>query len=181
MSVSALIASIVDGVRYYDYLRQEYGESESISREENVRELMSVASRYDGVSARQALGNFLDDIALITSSDEGANDKSLTMMTIHTSKGLEFPSVAIVGAEESIFPHSRTLTDPNGELLEERRLMYVAMTRARDTLMITRARSRMGFGGYQENIPSRFISELPPECLRVTSEADDMDGGYSLR
>lgn len=104
-------------------------------------------------------------------------------MTIHTSKGLEFPNVAIVGAEEGIFPNARTLMDPMGELLEERRLMYVAMTRAKNSLVITRSRTRTTYGSYQENMPSRFLKEIPTELVEFSSESSDLFGGsaYVLR
>lgn len=114
----------------------------------------------------EALMIFLEDIALITDSDrdEPGQNNFVSMMTIHSSKGLEFENVIIAGAEEGLFPHSRTLMEPK-EIEEERRLMYVAMTRAKCTLTITRARERYTFGNYSANPASRFLKEIPEEFI----------------
>jgi DNA helicase-2/ATP-dependent DNA helicase PcrA len=127
---------------------------------------MNMASRYDGMIYPENIQSFLEDIALITDADtSNANilDK-VSLMTIHLSKGLEYPCVAIVGVEEGIFPHSRTLTDAPA-VEEERRLMYVAMTRAKQELYISRALERYTYGNYSANPKSRFIKEIPEEYI----------------
>jgi DNA helicase-2/ATP-dependent DNA helicase PcrA len=100
------------------------------------------------------------------------------MMTIHSSKGLEFENIIIAGAEEGLFPHSRTLMEPK-EIEEERRLMYVAMTRAKRTLTITRARERYNFGNYSANPASRFLKEIPTEYTELKAiEVKNFFGGF---
>jgi DNA helicase-2/ATP-dependent DNA helicase PcrA len=177
LSLSAVIDHIISTIKYGEYLEIEYGEIEGAERAENLRELMSDASDYEGLVAMESIAPFLEYVTLVTSSDTSAQQDALTMMTIHTSKGLEFHSVAIVGAEEGIFPNARTLMDPMGELLEERRLMYVAMTRAKHNLMITRSRTRTTYGSYQENMPSRFLKEIPSEFAQFSSESSDIFSG----
>lgn len=170
---------IIKSIGYVDYLRHEYGESESESKEENLKEFANMASRYDGMDTREALMIFLEDIALITDSDrdEPGQNNFVSMMTIHSSKGLEFENVIIAGAEEGLFPHSRTLMEPK-EIEEERRLMYVAMTRAKRTLTITRARERYNFGNYSANPASRFLKEIPAEYTELKAiEVKNFFGG----
>ncbi len=148
-----------------DYLQAEYSKEESEGKEENLREFANMASRYDGLEPREALSMFLEDIALITDSDrEEKGENLVSLMTIHLAKGLEFKNVIIAGAEEGVFPHSRSLQDSK-QLEEERRLMYVALTRAKKTLFITRARERYSFGTYSANPRSRFIKEIPEHLL----------------
>ncbi|MFA6091220.1 MAG: 3'-5' exonuclease, partial [Candidatus Gracilibacteria bacterium] len=165
-SIKEMMEEIIKRTQYVDYLRHEYGETESESKEENLKEFANMASRYDGLESREALMMFLEDIALITDSDrdEPGQNNFVSMMTIHSSKGLEFENVIIAGAEEGLFPHSRTLMEPR-EIEEERRLMYVAMTRAKHTLTITRARERYTFGNYSANPASRFLKEIPEEYI----------------
>lgn len=165
-SIKETMEKVINRTQYIDYLRHEYGESESESKEENLKEFANMASRYDGMEPREALMMFLEDIALITDTDRDDPEQNnyVSMMTIHSSKGLEFENVIIAGAEEGLFPHSRTLMEPK-EIEEERRLMYVAMTRAKRTLTITRARERYTFGNYSANPASRFLKEIPEEFM----------------
>ncbi len=117
---------------------------------------------------------FIEQISLVTDLDEYDPDESaLTLMTLHTAKGLEFPVVFVTGLEEGIFPHNRSLSDPD-ELEEERRLCYVGITRAEDRLYLCRAWSRTLFGATQYNLPSRFLDELPEELVRAFG---DEEGG----
>ncbi|NCP76726.1 UvrD-helicase domain-containing protein [Candidatus Gracilibacteria bacterium] len=179
-SIKELMEEIIKKTQYIDYLRNEYGEGESESREENLKEFANMASRYDGLDSREALMMFLEDIALITDSDrdEPGQNNFVSMMTIHSAKGLEFENVIIAGAEEGLFPHSRTLMEPR-EIEEERRLMYVAMTRAKRILTITRARERYTFGNYSANPPSRFLKEIPAEFTEVKAlEVKNLFGGF---
>ena len=135
------------------------GTDEGESRWENVEELASVAKNYE------TLEEFLADVALMTDFDEvkeGAD--GILLMTMHNAKGLEYPVVMIAGCEEGIFPHSRALNDVT-ELEEERRLAYVGLTRAKELLYLTLAESRMLYGEFRSNIPSRFIEEIPEEYV----------------
>jgi DNA helicase-2/ATP-dependent DNA helicase PcrA len=154
-------AGIIDSlVRRLDYLKfLDDGTLQGESRQENVKELISVAQEYqdDGLAA------FLEEVALVSDLDTADMEgDSVTLMTLHAAKGLEFPVVFMVGMEESIFPHSRALYDAF-EMEEERRLCYVGMTRAREELYMIYATSRMLYGGVQHNPPSRFLSEIDAE------------------
>ena len=118
------------------------------------------------------MAEFLDHAALVSDTDHYKPDSRVTLMTLHSAKGLEFPLVLLCGMEEGLFPHSRTLTDPAG-LEEERRLCYVGMTRAMDTLILSRARYRRRYGNDMPDatLPSRFLEEVPPHLL------EDLSGG----
>lgn len=152
-----LIEQLVKKIDYLGHL--DDGTPKGESRQENVRELMGVAQAYQAVG----LTGFLEEVALISDLDNlNAGDDVVTLMTLHAAKGLEFPVVFMVGMEEAIFPHSRSLYDQS-EMEEERRLCYVGMTRAREELYLTYALSRSLYGGEQHNIPSRFISEIAGE------------------
>ncbi len=133
------------------------GSEEGESRWENVEELASVARSYED------LASFLADVALTTDLDQVSEvSDGVLLMTLHNAKGLEFPVVFIAGCEEGVFPHSRSLGEA-AELEEERRLAYVGVTRARELLYLTRADSRLLYGEFRANIPSRFLQEIPEE------------------
>ncbi|MGA0208497.1 MAG: DNA helicase PcrA [Candidatus Nanopelagicales bacterium] len=138
------------------------------SRVENLAELESVAQEFATTQEDSTLVEFLEQIALVADSDEIPDDDQhggvVTLMTLHTAKGLEFPIVFLTGLEDGIFPHIRSLGDP-GELAEERRLAYVGLTRARQRLYVTRAVSRSAWGTPAYNPPSRFLSEIPEELI----------------
>ncbi len=153
-AVSGVIDSLLRRLDYNAYL--DDGTMQGESRQENVRELISVAKAYQDVG----LEGFLEEVSLISdldNTDTSAN--SVTLMTLHAAKGLEFPVVFIIGLEETVLPHSRALYDQR-EMEEERRLMYVGMTRAREELYLLYATSRALYGGVQYNPPSRFLSEI---------------------
>ena len=143
---------------------------EGQGRVENVRELQSAAEEYElreGQEAEPTLPGFLESIALVTDADQvEAGSQSVTLMTLHTAKGLEYPVVFIVGLEENVFPHVRSIGEPR-ELEEERRLAYVGITRARERLYLTNAWSRTLFGSTSYNLPSRFLKEVPEELVTV--------------
>jgi DNA helicase II / ATP-dependent DNA helicase PcrA len=143
---------------------------EGQGRVENVRELQSAAEEYElreGQEAEPSLPGFLESIALVTDADQvEAGSQSITLMTLHTAKGLEYPVVFIVGLEENVFPHVRSIGEPR-ELEEERRLAYVGITRARERLYLTNAWSRTLFGSTSYNLPSRFLKEVPEELVTV--------------
>ena len=138
---------------------------ESRGRLENVRELKSSIVSYCENTDVPTLAGFLEEIALYTDIEQyDAEADAVVMMTMHAAKGLEFPHVFLVGLEEGLFPGSRSLGDPE-EMEEERRLCYVAITRAKRSLTICYARQRMLYGRTTTNIASRFVDELPPECV----------------
>jgi len=163
LSVRLVIEYILQMLKYRDYLEENFSPPEVEAKMDNINELKNLASRYDEIPPRESLMHFLEDISLITNEQENEwEDEKVVLMTIHSAKGLEFEHVIIAGAEEGIFPHSRTLFESD-QLEEERRLFYVAMTRAKKKLIITRANERYTFGTYSSNIASRFVSEIPPE------------------
>jgi DNA helicase-2/ATP-dependent DNA helicase PcrA len=137
---------------------------ESFSRIENLKELANAAQ--DATSRGETLAEFLDHAALVSDADQYSADARVTLMTLHAAKGLEFPLVFLTGLEEGLFPHSRTLQDPT-QMEEERRLCYVGMTRAMDTLVMTRARYRRKYGNDspESSMPSRFLEEVPSRLI----------------
>jgi DNA helicase II / ATP-dependent DNA helicase PcrA len=148
------------------YIRalEEEATPESFSRIENLKELANAAQ--DAQERGETLHEFLDHAALVSDADGYSAEARVTLMTLHAAKGLEFPLVFLAGMEEGLFPHSRTFTDPTG-LEEERRLCYVGMTRAMDTLVLTRARYRRRYGSDmpEASIPSRFLEEVPARLV----------------
>lgn len=155
------VAELLDGLlRRIDFVRSvDDGTPQGEARAENARELLSVAKAYSEVG----LTSFLEEVALISDLDTMRDDQnSVTLMTLHAAKGLEFPVVFMPGMEESIFPHGRALFDQS-EMEEERRLCYVGMTRAREELYMLYADSRVLYGGILHNAPSRFLSEVDGE------------------
>lgn len=153
-SVAGIIDSLLRRLDYNALL--DDGTLQGESRVENVKELISVAKAYQDVG----LEGFLEEVSLVSDLDSKDTAASaVTLMTLHSAKGLEFPVVFMVGLEETVLPHSRALYDPR-EMEEERRLMYVGMTRAREELYLLYATSRALYGGVQYNPPSRFLSEI---------------------
>lgn len=151
---SAVIESLIRRLNYYDYLQD--GTAQAESRVENVKELLSVAQNYE----EEGMDVFLEEVALVSDVDQADFEgNAVTLMSLHASKGLEFPAVFMIGMEETVFPHSRALYD-QFEMEEERRLCYVGMTRAREELYMIYATGRMLYGGVQHNPPSRFMSEI---------------------
>ncbi len=139
--------------------------AEGDARVENIYELVGVASKYNSLEAGQSLSIFLEEISLIADIDNmSEQDNAVTFMTIHSAKGLEFPVVFLAGLEEGIFPHSRSLLERE-ELEEERRLMYVAITRAKDKLYMSHAKNRMLYGEVHSSAPSQFLVDIPEELI----------------
>ena len=148
---------------------------EDRGRLENIRELLtSIRGYLDGAGDEPSLAGFLDEIALYTDLDRQDEEDCVVMMTMHSAKGLEFPVVFLVGAEEGIFPGIRAIGETD-EMEEERRLCYVAMTRAKEKLYLTCAQQRMLFGRTSNNRPSRFVEEIPQELLERTGRANRWD------
>ncbi|HMC51885.1 MAG TPA: 3'-5' exonuclease, partial [Acidimicrobiales bacterium] len=174
---AALLEAVLERTGYQADLEAERT-VEAAGRLENVAELVGMAREYDD------LDSFLEAVSLVADADELDDDDSRTvLMTLHTAKGLEFPVVFIVGMEDGVFPHLRSLGEPE-ELEEERRLCYVGITRARRRLYLTHAWCRTLWGATQYNPPSRFLREVPEELTRMTqaaypsgSSGGDADGG----
>ena len=138
---------------------------EALSRQENLKELQGVAIEYEGSAEDPSLADFLERVALITDTDVTEGEESgVTFMTLHNAKGLEFPTVFILGMEEGVFPHIRSLGEPE-EIEEERRLCYVGITRAMERLYLLNAWSRTLWGSLQYNSESRFLKELPEQLI----------------
>ena len=158
-----LIRFLNDRTGYIKALETE-GSPEAFSRIENLKELANAA--HDAQVRGETLADFLDHAALASDTDQFDPSARVTLMTLHAAKGLEFPLVFLAGLEEGLFPHSRTLNNPD-ELEEERRLCYVGMTRAMNTLILTRAhyRRRYGNDAPEMSIPSRFLEEVPPPLI----------------
>jgi len=162
-TLSGLIDSLIRRIAYLKYL--DDGSLQGESRVENVKELISVALEYQELG----LGVFLEEVALISDVDNANFDNNtVTLMTLHAAKGLEYDVVFMIGMEEGLFPHSRALYEAS-EMEEERRLCYVGMTRARKELILTNANSRMIYGSVSHNIPSRFLSEIDGEFRNENS------------
>jgi DNA helicase-2/ATP-dependent DNA helicase PcrA len=169
MNISDLVRLILEKTGYLDKLYAE-NTVEAASRIENLKELVSAASEFESQSENVGLEDFLADIALSSEVDELAEDEqAVVLMTLHSAKGLEFPVVFIAGMEEGIFPHARSMFDPE-QLEEERRLCYVGMTRAKMKLFLTRALQRNVYGSRSVYSTSRFLGELPMELIE--EEAD---------
>jgi DNA helicase-2/ATP-dependent DNA helicase PcrA len=164
-----LIKFIIDRTGYIRSLEDE-GTPEAFSRIENLKELANAAQ--DAQERGETLAEFLDHAALVSDADQYDPESRVTLMTLHSAKGLEFPLVVLAGLEEGLFPHSRTLNDPP-QMEEERRLCYVGLTRAMDSLVLTRARYRRRYGNDmpEATIPSRFLEEIPQHLL------EDLSGG----
>lgn len=177
MSVTELVDETLNDTGYLDALEKE-NTLESRSRIENLEEFKTVTREFDNEHDinDELLFDFLSDMALVSDQDSVEANAGVTMMTMHASKGLEFKVVFIVGMEEGIFPSQRVMYDDE-ELEEERRLMYVGITRAEDQLILSRADSRMIYGKYESNLQSRFMSEIP-EAL-IEGSVIDIDTPFS--
>jgi DNA helicase-2/ATP-dependent DNA helicase PcrA len=168
-SVAELLDAVLRETGYVDALEAERT-IEAEGRVENLQELVGVAGEFDtnrrieGESDVRPLDEFLAQISLLSDQDSMRDGESLvTLMTLHNAKGLEYEVVFLIGCEEGVFPHSRSIEE--GNLEEERRLCYVGLTRAKQRLYLTCARRRNLYGGHGQNLPSRFLGELPEELV----------------
>jgi DNA helicase II / ATP-dependent DNA helicase PcrA len=165
--VGDLTEAVLDQTGYIAEL-QDSSDLQDASRIENLTELVSVAREYDGLHPEGTLAEFLEQVSLVADADqipEGPDHGGMvTLMTLHTAKGLEFPVVFLTGLEENVFPHERSIGDDK-ELEEERRLAYVGITRARERLYLTRAIARAWFGRPAYHKQSRFLSEVPAQLI----------------
>ena len=181
LPVSELVEEVLDKTGYREMLQSEKS-IESESRLENIEEFLSVTKSFEKQSEDEdkSLVAFLTDLALIADIDsldkeENKNAEKVVLMTMHGAKGLEYPVVFIIGMEENVFPHSRSMGDEE-EMEEERRLAYVGITRAEQKLYLTSARYRTLYGRASYNNPSRFIAEISEEITEELSEK----AGFSI-
>lgn len=167
--VSGLTERLLSAMGMEEWLRDDTEEGEE--RWGNVLELVGVMRKYDQLDPHTSLTSFLEEVALVSEVDKltTAKDDALTLMTLHLCKGLEFESVFVAGCEEGIFPHSNALFDKE-QLEEERRLMYVGMTRAKKHLKLLFTRTRNLYGEVQSNAPSRFLDDLPDSQIERRSD-----------
>lgn len=162
-SLDKVLERILQESGLFAYYKQE--DADADTRQENLRELVSVARGFSVEPWREALPKFLEEVVLMNDVDTVADETdALTLMTLHAAKGLEFDTVYLAGLEEGLLPHSRSLLDPK-QLAEEVRLLYVGITRARKALTITFVRQRGMFGDSRVAVPSRFLRELPGESI----------------
>lgn len=180
--LSEFIEKVLDATGYIHALESE-DKPENQSRIENLKEFIGVAKDFENTNETSTLEDFLNHIALISDIDDtDFADERVTLMTLHSAKGLEFPVVFMAGMEEGLFPHSRTLMDDE-ELEEERRTCYVGITRAQKKLYMTYARQRMIFGNITSFPPSRFLSEIPAAYLEEAGSSRAAFGsrGYTSK
>lgn len=167
LSVTELVEEVLEKTGYYEMLKAEKS-IEAQSRLENLDEFLSVTKNFEEGNDDKSLIAFLTDLALVADIDkldeDGKQVDTVVLMTLHSAKGLEFPVVFLLGLEEGVFPHSRSLME-EAEMEEERRLAYVGITRAEEELFITNAQMRTLFGRTNMNPPSRFIGEIPANLL----------------
>jgi len=166
MTTLDLLDAVLQKTDYLSLFQKE--SEENLTRLENIKELRSVATEFPDVN------DFLENVALVEAGPINATKNGVTLMTLHAAKGLEFPVVFIVGMEEGLFPHSRSLMDVS-QLEEERRLAYVGITRAKELLYLSYASRRLYFGEKISNPPSRFIMDIPENLLETINVADSLD------
>ncbi|MEY8349789.1 DNA helicase PcrA [Bacillus cereus] len=172
LSVTELVEEVIEKTGYRDMLKNERS-LEAEGRLENLDEFLSVTQTFESQSEDKSLVAFLTDLALVADIDRVDEDptagEEVILMTMHSAKGLEFPVVFIIGLEEGVFPHTRSLMEED-EMQEERRLAYVGITRAEEELYLSNAQMRTLFGRTNMNAASRFISEIPTELLESLNE-----------
>ncbi|UOR13863.1 DNA helicase PcrA [Halobacillus amylolyticus] len=176
LSATDMVAEVIEKTGYEEMLRNEKS-LEAQSRLENIEEFKSVTKNFEENSEDKTLVAFLTDLALIADIDQmnedPTSDDTVTLMTLHSAKGLEFPVVFLIGMEENVFPHSRSLMDED-EMEEERRLAYVGITRAERQLFMTHAKMRTLYGRTNMNPISRFINEIPKEFVDGKDEREEL-------
>ncbi len=169
-TVTNTLRAVLAETGYLERLEAEHTPEAEV-RAENINELLTATEQFDATAEEASLNAFLEQIALIADVDAyAAAQDRITLMTLHNSKGLEFPIVFILGMEEGLFPHERSLAHPEA-VEEERRLCYVGFTRARQRLILLHAQQRHLFGRTQHNLPSRFLAEIPRELLHLEAPA----------
>lgn len=178
MKVSELIKKVLKDSGYEDMLNSE-GTKETEIRFDNLMEFIGVAIEFENENAENTLGDFLESIALVSDVDNlDESTEAVTLMTMHSAKGLEFEDVFLVGMEEGLFPSKRSIEE-DAQTEEERRLCYVAITRAKDHLFMTNTKKRTLYGSTTFSIPSRFIDEIPDKLLSADSIENKETRGQS--
>ena len=172
MSIKELISDIVESIRYEEYLSDDDEPDEIADRMSNINELISKAAAYEENTDMPTLSGFLEEVALVADIDNmDENNNVVSLMTLHSAKGLEFPIVYLAGMEDGNFPSYMAITsDDKSDLEEERRLCYVGITRARQRLVLSMAKQRMVRGEMMLCKQSRFISEIPPQLLSESGQ-----------
>jgi len=186
LNITTVVQLVLEETGYWHALESEQT-VEARTRLENLREFYSVTGEYDAQGLSGGLEDFLASLALVTDLDNYEDDADqVTLMTLHSAKGLEFPVVFMAGLEETIFPHSRSMEDKH-ELEEERRLCYVGITRAMENLYLSHCWQRTLYGHTRMNEPSRFLRELPPDLIntqdpmRIQTQNDGLNSGSQLK
>ncbi len=175
MSVTEIARTVLEQTGYRRELEDE-NTVESRTRIENLDEFLSVTGEFDQHAEEKLLSSFLEDIALVTDLDKyDEQADQVALMTLHSAKGLEFPVVFLIGLEEGVFPHSRSMLEPQ-EMEEERRLCYVGVTRARERLYLTYCWKRTLYGAEHYNKPSRFLEEVPSHLISLDDSLDVLPG-----
>ncbi|WP_172613529.1 DNA helicase PcrA [Moorella sp. E306M] len=178
LTITAMVTAILRETGYQAELEAEKT-PEAQARLENLKEFLTVTRNYDQGSEKPELADFLAQVALVAESDTYSGGNAVVFMTMHTAKGLEFPVVFLAGLEEGVFPHFRSLEDPE-EMEEERRLCYVGMTRAKEVLYLTHAWTRNLYGNTMSNPPSRFLAEIPPDLIARDGQAGPASPGGGM-
>lgn len=189
-TISELTEQMLSRTGYMQYITSDTS-PDAPDRAANVAEFVNTVKQYEQENPEASLSDFLEETALISDIDSmNQDDDRVTLMTVHSAKGLEFDSVYLIGMEEGIFPGTQSVYGTNEDIEEERRLAYVAITRARKRLVITNAQTRMLYGQTGRNIPSRFLREIPEELCSVSAAESDSwltggsfesYGGYNRR
>ena len=179
-SLQEFVTLVIEKTGYLTEL-QAQNTPESEADIENLQELVNVAGEFEPEDSDNILGEFLQQVALVSDTDNLDNiANNVTLMTLHSAKGLEFPIVFLAGCDEGVFPHQRTFNVPS-EMEEERRLMYVGVTRAEEKLYLTSAKRRQMWGEYKYYNPSRFIEEIPHQLLETTSFEGSTSGSSTFQ
>lgn len=174
LTIAQLLELVLEKTEMLDMLRRE-SDPKAESRIENIGELISVAKNFADENPDGNLQDFLEQVALVNDVDQYENEEQkVTLMTLHSAKGLEFPVVFLAGMDEGLFPHARAFLDAN-EMEEERRLCYVGITRAERILYLTHAKTRTVFGKTNPYMPSRFIAEIPDELCEMKKSRRQVD------
>ena len=177
VSPDELASQVLEDSGYFAMLKNDKS-PEAPGRIENLKELISVMGDTEKYPT---LADFLEHVSLVMDNDDALDNNKVMLITLHSAKGLEFDIVFLPGWEEGLFPHQRALDEGGAEALEEeRRLAYVAITRARKQLYILTALNRRIYGQWQNNIPSRFINELPPANIEICNNAAKFYGGGNI-
>ena len=183
LSVTELVEEVLEKSGYREMLKAEKS-IEAQSRLENLDELLSVTKNFEESSEDKSLVAFLTDLALVADidsmDDDGEKGDAVVLMTLHSAKGLEFPVVFLIGMEEGVFPHSRSLMEEE-EMEEERRLAYVGITRAEQSLFLTNAQMRTLYGRTNMNPASRFINEIPDDLLEGVEPARKAGSPFGIK